>query len=170
MKGLHENPHLQKSWNKYGEPNFDFIVIESVEPKKLLEVEQKYLDIAKSERDRVYNIIFIASNSGINIEFERRLKMSRSAKRKVFSETHKQNISKFRSGKQTDPTVYSWKNTKTGELFSGSMFDWYSKYGFTYKWAYRLKSGERKSHKGWVCYRSDLNLLPNNFWNTTASP
>lgn len=151
-KGLHINSHLQNSWNKHGESNFDFVVIELVEPNKLLEVEQEYLDIAKVERCKVYNIIFTASNSGINIEYNRRLKMSESGKKKVFSETHKQNISKFRSGKQTDPTVYKWKNNRTGEEFSGSMFEWYSKYEFTYKWAYRLKSGERKTHKGWMCF------------------
>lgn len=26
--GYHSNPHLQRSWNKYGEPAFTFVVLE----------------------------------------------------------------------------------------------------------------------------------------------
>ena len=41
----HDNPHLQNSWNKYGEDNFEFIIIfdcknnEKVEQVNLLEIE-----------------------------------------------------------------------------------------------------------------------------------
>ena len=149
-KGIHENPHLQNAWNKYGEKNFNFMLVEEVNKDVLLLTEQKYLDIAKSEQDYCYNIVFTASNSGINIEFERRERMKKSAKTKIFSNEHRDNIRKYRSGIGTDPTVYTWSNRNTGQTFVGSKFEWYSKFGFTYKWAYRLVSGERNSHRGWV--------------------
>lgn len=55
----HDNPHLQNSWNKYGEDNFEFIIIhncknnEDVDQVNLLEIEyiKHYRDLGLS-----YNI------------------------------------------------------------------------------------------------------------------
>lgn len=44
-KGIHINKHLQLAWNKYGENNFSFEIIEKCEPQNTLEIEQKYLDM-----------------------------------------------------------------------------------------------------------------------------
>lgn len=53
IKKRHHNPHLRNAWDKYGEANFEFSVLEVVEDKDLvLEREQYYLDILKPE----YNI------------------------------------------------------------------------------------------------------------------
>ena len=46
----HFNHHLQSSWNKYGSDNFEFVIIETASKEKLMEVEQKYLNIAKTEK------------------------------------------------------------------------------------------------------------------------
>ena len=54
---VHENSHLQRSWNKYGSNNFDFIIVEETLNDKLS--EQHYLDIAKNERKNCYNTSFI---------------------------------------------------------------------------------------------------------------
>jgi group I intron endonuclease len=40
----HINCILQKAWNKYGEDNFNFEIVEECELEILFEVEQKYLD------------------------------------------------------------------------------------------------------------------------------
>lgn len=48
----HENPYLQNSWNKYGESNFDYYILEKCDEDKLLEREQWYIDTMKPE----YNI------------------------------------------------------------------------------------------------------------------
>ena len=42
--GKHHNIHLQRSWDKYGEDNFVFEVVEECDETHLLELEQKYLD------------------------------------------------------------------------------------------------------------------------------
>jgi group I intron endonuclease len=57
----HYNPHLQRAWNKYGKENFDWIIVEEVVKEKLIEIEQKYLDIAKDEKEKCYNISFTAN-------------------------------------------------------------------------------------------------------------
>ena len=56
-RGCHHSPHLQRAWDRLGERAFEFSVIEYVEKDKLLEVEQKYLDMLKPYNTDVgYNI------------------------------------------------------------------------------------------------------------------
>ena len=44
-KNRHDNPHLQNSWNKYGEISFDFDIIRECQKTNLLLEEQKELDL-----------------------------------------------------------------------------------------------------------------------------
>lgn len=57
---IHTNTHLQNAWNKYGEEQFDFIIVEEcvLDKKVLLEREQNYIDLLKPE----YNILPIAGS------------------------------------------------------------------------------------------------------------
>lgn len=48
----HENAHLQAAWNKYGEYNFDYYILENCDESLLLEREQWYINTLKPE----YNI------------------------------------------------------------------------------------------------------------------
>lgn len=41
----HENTHLQRAWNKYGDKNFMFEILEECLYENLLNREQKYLDL-----------------------------------------------------------------------------------------------------------------------------
>lgn len=61
----HKNIYLQRAWNKYGEENFEFSIIECVENiDSLIEVEQKYLDGFKSySKENGYNICTKAGNT-----------------------------------------------------------------------------------------------------------
>ena len=68
--GEHENDHLQKSWNKYGESVFEFSVLEKVnETSDLIQREQYYLDILEPE----YNIIPKADRSEMSEESKRKM-------------------------------------------------------------------------------------------------
>jgi group I intron endonuclease len=60
-KFSHENDKLQKSWCRHGADSFAFIVAEYVELERLKEVEQMYLDYAKSLTEKTYNLNFGAS-------------------------------------------------------------------------------------------------------------
>jgi len=44
-KNKHINDLLQRAWNKYGEDNFIFEMVEECDINDLLEIEQKYLDL-----------------------------------------------------------------------------------------------------------------------------
>jgi hypothetical protein len=76
---VHDNNHLQSSWNKYGENNFKFIIIEFVEDtNKLIEREQHWIDILQSCNNKIgYNKNSIASSSlGYKMSKESKKKMS----------------------------------------------------------------------------------------------
>lgn len=55
--GYHDNPHLQRAWNKYGENNFEFCIVECVTDVSALDdLEKKYI-IQYRERNLCYNIL-----------------------------------------------------------------------------------------------------------------
>lgn len=105
-RGIHRNAHLQNAWNKYGEREFYFEVLERIEDKtQLLTAEQRWLDL--SSRDVAMNIMFTATNTyGQFPSLETRAKMSRAGKgRKLppFTEEHRRNISLALTGKKLPP-------------------------------------------------------------------
>ena len=83
IKNKHNNIHLQKSWNKYGENSFLFEIIELVNDLKDLTIrEQYYLDKANVLNSKIlYNICTIAySTFGVRHTEETKNKMSTSHK------------------------------------------------------------------------------------------
>lgn len=58
-KGNHENSYLQNSWNKYGEENFEFLILEKIsDESQLILREQWWIDNTPSQ----YNICKVAGN------------------------------------------------------------------------------------------------------------
>ena len=73
----HHSKYLQRSFNKYGENNFEFIVLECCRPENLLIREQWYIDTLSPR----YNICKIAGNSlGVKRTEETKKKLSESHK------------------------------------------------------------------------------------------
>ena len=53
----HDNDYLQKAWNKYGEDNFEFKLLETCSIEQLDERENYYIDLCDSmNRDKGYNL------------------------------------------------------------------------------------------------------------------
>lgn len=76
-RGKHENQYLQRAFDKYGELDFLFSILEHTELQSLIEREQHYLDTLSPE----YNIAPIAgSQLGYRHSLEARRKMSESKK------------------------------------------------------------------------------------------
>lgn len=63
-KNEHSNPKLQSAWNKYGEENFEFSILEIADAEMLCEREQHHLDNLDYSRD--YNIVRVAGLSRAN--------------------------------------------------------------------------------------------------------
>jgi group I intron endonuclease len=56
-KNIHKNPHLQSAWNKYGESNFRFIVLEECPQEELLKKEDEWIGIKNSlDRNFGFNL------------------------------------------------------------------------------------------------------------------
>ena len=92
----HYNKHLQRAWNKYGEENFKFEILEVIEDKiKLLEREQHYLD--QYPKDQKYNMrVKASSNLGIKYPPEYSAAISKRMSGRIVSEETRQKISEAR--------------------------------------------------------------------------
>ena len=91
----HHSPRLQNSYNKYGEENFIFEIIEEIEDKeKLIEREQYWLDYYKSyDKKRGFNICLNARSClGVERTEEYKQKISVANKGKKHSEEAKKKI------------------------------------------------------------------------------
>ena len=57
-KGIHDNEYLQRSWDKYGEDNFEFEILETCKPEELPMIEKQYIDKFDTfnNRDNGYNL------------------------------------------------------------------------------------------------------------------
>lgn len=144
-KNIHKNLHLQNSWNKYGEQNFDFVIVENIEPirKKLLKVEQKYLDVAKLEKNKIYNVSFIAGRPEMTDDVKRKISLKNAGNkyclgRKLSNETKKK-MSISKTGKN-NPQYGKIKNiesrNKIRELiikrqnckYANIIYNWHNKW------------------------------------------
>lgn len=96
-RGTHENDHLQKAFNKYGEDAFNFEVLEfALFPEDLVPLEQKYIDELNPE----YNLCPTAGSSlGVKRSEEFKLKVSEANKGKHPSEETKRKLSESSKGK-----------------------------------------------------------------------
>lgn len=104
-KGVHENCYLQSSWNKYGEENFEFKVLEHVQDIEiLLERESYFIELHKSwHRDFGFNLIRIPAHPIMSDESRER--MSEAHRGVPLSETHRANIGKAHKGRKAPTTT-----------------------------------------------------------------
>lgn len=95
-RGKHHSIALQRAWDKYGEENFNFYVLEEVEDSSMIiEREQEYLDTLNPD----YNICKVAGNCmGRKFSKESRQKMSRSHQGKKLSLETRRKMSKAKTG------------------------------------------------------------------------
>ena len=76
-RGDHKNLHLQNAWNKYGEENFEFSIIEICDKKDTYLAEQKYLNNRDVENS--YNINPNATGLSECLETREKLAISHKA-------------------------------------------------------------------------------------------
>jgi len=162
-KGCHRNNYLQRAWNKYGERNFEFVIVEVVNLNKLDEIEQKYLDVGKSEKDKIYNNSFLANRIEMNDEIKNKLSIlakkrflenGSPIKGRPISKERKELLKKFsshpreRNGKY-DHTSYTFYNELTKEYFIGTKFQFRENFKIDRSFVWMLLTNKVKSTKGW---------------------
>jgi len=101
--GYHGNSHLQASWNKYGEGNFNFFPLMSCKRKELTKLEQKAMDTFNAFQDG-YNQRPIADRQlGFRHSVSTKLKLSMQKRGKKLSVKHKKAIGEAHKGRVFTP-------------------------------------------------------------------
>lgn len=92
-RGNHDNVYLQRAWNKYGEINFEFFILERCD--ELLVREQYFMDSLNPE----YNMLKIAyRTTGIKRRPETCKKISEALSGRQLSNEHRKAISYAKKG------------------------------------------------------------------------
>jgi len=135
-RGVHVNKRLQHSWNKHGEQAFEFKMIWEETPDNLEELEGLVLETAWGN-DRLFNHHnlsvggFMPNNKlgCFTRSEETKKKMSIAFTGREFSEQHKQNIAKGKTGlKASDDTKKKMSDVKVGKARPQSWHDKMAKY------------------------------------------
>ena len=119
-KNTHHNDYLQRAWNKYGSPEFDFVLVEkfpdTMSDQELLNEEQKWLNIAETDHKtgRSYNLTFVAFSPNVILSDYSKQKRSESLKKVVKTEEWKRNISQSHSGIR--PSIETKKKQRISHL------------------------------------------------------
>ena len=117
----HYNDHLQKAWDKYGENNFNFYILEYCEIKNLDEKENYYIDFYNVvNRKYGYNNKSGGQNGGSKYSEESRKKMSESQKKICEDE---ERISLLREN-----SLKTWSNEEYRKSRSGENHPLYGKH------------------------------------------
>jgi group I intron endonuclease len=113
----HGNRHLQNAWDKYGVDNFVFIFIERIPTNNLLLIEQKYLDIAKLEKENVYNICFTAGRLEVTEYMKEKVRISN--KNRIWTPEARQHLSEIHTGfKHSDESKKKMSAANIGKIIS----------------------------------------------------
>ena len=100
-RGVHDNPHLQKSYNKYGKSSFIFEVVEICDESKLIDKENYYISSYKA------NFTSFGYNLATVNEF----------RRNTFNDEVKIKLSRHNLNKNKNFSTFSLTNIETMEIF-----------------------------------------------------
>lgn len=117
----HFNQKLQASFNKYGEENFKFEIIEKCDKNNLINKEQYYVDILKPKlnlRTKIVN-----SPLGTKQSKKHKQKISNALTGRIRSEEHKKNLSLSHKNK---PRPTRWKSICQYDKQGNFIRDWES--------------------------------------------
>lgn len=129
-KGIHKNPHLQSSWNKYGDDNFDFEIIEECIEINTDEAEIFWIFTFRTLNNEYgYNIKTGGKNGRMSEESKDKLSKSQMGNQNTLglkhSEKTKLKISLIHKGKpkrpKTDSEVQAFKLARNGKKMSNNI-------------------------------------------------
>ncbi len=138
-KNIHPNNHLQKSWNKYGEDNFIFYILEICNDDELDELEIHYIDFYNTTNNNYgYNLKSGGQNGGSRYTDTSREKMSKSHKDLL---KNQEEIDKLRQH-----SLKTWSNDVYRESRSGENHPMYGKH-LSDEWKNKISKGNKGKKK-----------------------
>lgn len=146
-KKCHSNDYLQNAWNKYGKDAFEFILVETTTEKNTFLIEQKYLDIAKQEQNKSYNLNYKADGREISEYSKNKLKNSLTNYFKNYENRKKISL-KLKGIPLSNETKQKMSLSRSGEK--------HFRYGKKLTFEHKNKLSE--SHKGTKNPWSDKNI------------
>lgn len=171
----HENRYLQNAWNKHGENNFIFEVIELVMPWSILEREQYWFDKLKPFQPNGFNVNEIAttppSRIGCKLTEAHRLKISQGlkGKRNALGKKHKPEAKAIKSKIMKERPISSRLRERCAETHSKefvvikpngdeilikNLRKFCRENELSYSSMTEVAAGRRNSNYGWKCKRT----------------
>lgn len=157
----HYNEHLQRAWNKYGEENFEFSILEIIQDSnELTNKEEYYINLYDScNKIKGYNMFPAGEHFKMTDEIKRKIGQGNKGKKHT-AEQNKRN-SEMRKGKKTKPCSEETKR-KIGEAQKGEKNHMYGKH-HTEKTREKMSNSRTKIDKEKaLCIFEKFNLLVDN--------
>lgn len=147
-KNIHPNYHLQRAWNKYGEDNFSFSLIEECEQKALNDKETYW----KLFYDKQFGTYNLGNTGNVNTtSIEKRIKVSKSLKASISKLSPEE-----RKKKYGHPVFISEKQRQVlHEKLKGRQTSYYIRTPETNKHS----QDAQKTKHGVVCFDLSWNLI-----------
>lgn len=144
-KNTHHSPHLQNAWNKYGEENFEFEILEMCSLEELIDREQCYLDTLNP----TYNVAKVAGSlRGYRFTEEQKKKVSEANRR--------------RERQHGKPVIVMDKNYNVLYEFCSAR-DCSRNINIDYRAISQCCTGRLNSYGDYIfCFKKDLHLLDKN--------
>lgn len=169
-RGDHDNRYLQNAWNKYGEADFDFQVIELILVPFLLEREQYWIDKTRAcIRAKGFNLSPTAGSAlGVKHSDETCARQSLRRRGHKLSEENKRNLSLAKRKKR-------WEGFITPDGFSVSIINLKGlckAQGLCPGKMRAVAAGNAIQHKGWthVGITRKRGDLTSNYWDDFVRP
>lgn len=123
-RNIHDNCYLQRAWNKYGEDNFNFIVLKECENENLITEEQQELNIHFG-KDYCYNL---SPSAGVSMrgiprseEVKRKISLAQKGKPRLYARNNTWSLGRKHSQetiKKFKNRLSSFKNIKKAQKFN----------------------------------------------------
>ena len=144
-KNKHDNDYLQKSWNKYGEKNFKFYVLECCNKEQLDERECYYIDLYNTLNENYGYNLKTGGQFGNAVELQE-VKIKKSESLKKFYENNPE-----AKNKKSLDALKQWSNPEIKNKICGKNNGMYGKHHTD-----EAKIKISKANKGMPSHRRDL--------------
>ena len=119
--GIHDNDYLQKAWDKYGEKDFKFYILECCDDNSLDEKEIYYINLHNTlDRSHGYNLKSGGQNGGSQVSIYVRKKQSEALKQAYKDNDDLKN-------KRKNDALQQWSNPEIKEKILGENNGMYGK-------------------------------------------